>query len=287
MEELTSPLTARRPKPKSRCFLLTICVLSAFCNGVFLNIRGPCVKDIADRAGITSAQMGWFFIASGAGGVLAALPAGKVIDSLGNPMTTLCAGLVVRAITCFGLPFVTSAVPLMLIGVAQGMTLPVVGVSLRASILWTYGGTKSTPYLNLVMAAFGFGSMVAPLLYDWFAVLIVQKDTLQTSSAPLDWTFWGLSCFCLLMAGASLCVDRSQFDRRTQRLKRRDIGSRNAAAAADVGEQEQQHCSTDSDVVSSNPPPSSGHTVVFFLLVNLYMAVSVGIECTVGNWICK
>jgi hypothetical protein len=44
-------------------------------------------------------------------------------------MTTLCGGLVVRAATCFGLPYVTSVVPLMLIGIAQGFTLPVVGVS--------------------------------------------------------------------------------------------------------------------------------------------------------------
>jgi MFS family permease len=291
MKELTSPLATSRPKPKPTCLLITIAVLSSFCNGVFLNIRGPCVKDIAERANITPAQMGWFFIASGVGGIIAALPAGKVIDYFGNPMTTLCGGLVVRAATCFGLPYVTSVVPLMLIGIAQGFTLPVVGVSLRASILWTFKGKTATPYLNLVMAAFGFGSMVAPLLYDWFAVI-------SSSSAPLDWTFWGLACFCLLMAGASLCVDRTRFEKIKRKRKKRierseqrrqqhqrsnmyDQVMNRDQGDDDDGDGEEE----DENSISLPNAPTTRQSLIFFLLVNLYMGVSVGIECTVGNWL--
>jgi FHS family Na+ dependent glucose MFS transporter 1 len=301
MEELTSPLTRRRRKRRGTHLLVTIAILAAFCNGVFLNLRGPCVKDIATRAGITPAQMGWFFIASGGGGVIAALPAGKLIDHLGTPTYTLALGLVLRAVTCFVLPFVTAPLPLMLIGVAQGMTLPIVGVSLRACILWTFSGKRATPYLNLVMAAFGFGSMVAPLVYDWFAIL-------TTSSAPLDWTFWGLACFSLLLASASLCVDRTHFDRmkrKRQRIKDGGTaGSSNTAGTSNTagvpgsldGHTQDTTTIVKDDALYDTPdaedhtmalpdPPATRTTLGFFVVLNLYMAVSVGVECTVGNWL--
>jgi MFS family permease len=273
-EELTSPLTRRKRVRRPACFLVTITVLSAFCNGLFLNIRGPCIKDLASRAGITSSHMGWFFIASGAGGVIAAVPAGKLIDYFQNPMTTLCAGLLVRAATCFALPYVSSSTPLLFVGIAQGITLPVVGISLRAAILWTYGGKRSTPYLNLVMAAFGGGSMVAPLLYDWFSVVV-------TSSAPLDWTFWGLAGFSILLAGASLCVDRTRFQQHSTG-QQEEVGRSEEHEEYDR-DQDLQDLQDSQEHAPEEPPLRE--TWMFFMLLLLYMAISVGIEGTLGSWL--
>ena len=267
-QELTSILTKHRRKPKSACFLVTITVLSAFCNGVFLNIRGPCVKDLATRANISSSQMGWFFIASGLGGVVAALPAGKLIDYLQNPMTTLCSGLIIRAITCFALPFVTTWYSLMIVGLLQGITLPIVGVSLRAAILWTYG-KRATPYLNLVMAAFGGGSMIAPLMYDWFAVV-------TTSSAPLDYTFWGLAGFSLLLAGATLCVDRKRFVTPKKNSLLANQNEPGLLPGEDENENEDRTLPIE---------PTLSQTWMFWSFLLCYMAVSVGIEGILGSWI--
>ena len=80
---------------------------------------------------------------------------------------------------------------LVLVGTVQGLTLPLV-VALRAAVLWMYE-EHATPKLNFVMAAFGAGSTIAPLVYDGFAALE------SGSPAPLDWTFWGLAAASALL----------------------------------------------------------------------------------------
>ena len=311
--ELTNPLTKQRRAPSGSCFLVSVAVLSAFCNGIFLNVRGPCVHDLSVRTGITASEMGWFFIASGVGGVASALPAGKLIDYLGNPMATLCAGLMVRSVSCFLLPYVSTPAALLGIGVVQGTTLPLVGVSLRASILWTYR-RNATPYLNLVMAAFGAGSTLAPLLYDYLAVIT------PSSAAPLDWTFWGLACFSALLSGASLCVDRKRFERAARRKKRRENKRRRhrgerrgpggpGRPSGTISEEylnggdddddplrflEEDEEEDEVDEVEKDEerrenllpdPPPLRQSVGFFGILTMYMAISVGIEGTLGSWI--
>ena len=55
---------------------IIIAVFGSFSNGLFLNIRGPCIDALGIQANLSSSQMGYFFLASGVGGMVAAIPSG-------------------------------------------------------------------------------------------------------------------------------------------------------------------------------------------------------------------
>ena len=277
--------------PGPSAFVLLLCVLGSLVNGFFLNVRGPCVDDLAARAGVQRAQVGYFFIASGVGGVAASLPAGKLIDWMGNPMVPFAAGLFLRAASCFALPYVSSLWLLVLVGAVQGLTLPLVGVSLRAAVLWMYE-EDATPKLNFVMAAFGAGSTIAPLVYDGFAALE------NGSSAPLDWTFWGLAAASALLGGCALCVDRRLFrpsrgasqpspQRRQRQQHHQHQRQQPWSEAADNNEHSSSAHDTSfaSSAAGQREPMSWRDEMVFLGILNVYMLVSVGIEGTLGNWL--
>ena len=275
-------LQGGRRKKQPSTFVLCLCLLGSFINGFFLNVRGPCIGDLATRSGVTRAQVGYFFIASGIGGIAASLPAGKLIDWIGNPMVPFAIGLFLRAASCFALPYASSLWLLVLTGIVQGLTLPMVGVSLRAAVLWMYE-EEATPKLNFVMAAFGAGSTIAPLVYDGFAELG------NGSSAPLDWTFWGLAAVSALIGGSALCADRRLFftlGRPTMKtpLSDHNAGNANGASETEVDSSSQGYIS-EATASASAPIVSQSDRMVFLTILNAYMMVSVGIEGTLGSWL--
>ena len=135
-----------------------------FNNGLFISLRGSIIGDMAASLGVASNEMASFFLLCGIGGMVAAFPAGIIVNNLSNPHRCLSAGLFLRAAACAGMAFVRSLDWACALGFVLGMTMPLTGVPLRTAIVRS-NRQSSGGALNLVMGAFGLGSILAPMSY--------------------------------------------------------------------------------------------------------------------------
>ena len=246
--------------------VLFLCILGSFLNGVFLNVRGVALDDLANLSHVNKTDLSPFFLASGVGGVLGALPTGALIDKLDNPLPVFAGGMFLRALSCAILPMLgkRSLGWLSVIGALQGFTLPLVGISLRTCVLWKYA-VHPTPFLNLVMAAFGLGSVLSPIVYD------------AIDSNALGIFFYSLAGFCGVAMTLAMCLrgpsasEPSRGDSSTTALLSERVS---------LGE------SVNEEVAVPLPHSKlSRRGVWLFVGLNVVLGVGVGCEAVIGNFI--
>jgi len=89
-------------------------------NGIFLNVRGPIIGTLSESLGSTPSSISLFLLLSGIGGILGALPTGKIIDLFRSPLVVAVAGMAVRLVSCLVLPYASSIMALSCVGAVQG-----------------------------------------------------------------------------------------------------------------------------------------------------------------------
>ena len=99
---------------------LFLYALSSFTNGLFLNIRGPSVPELARRLHTPPHVLGVYLGIGGITGGIFALPVGVILDwPRTDAHLILCFGLVIRAISVGAVPFVRSTAQLDTLAVIQ------------------------------------------------------------------------------------------------------------------------------------------------------------------------
>lgn len=263
-------------KPSYR--ILSLACVGALCNGLFLNVRGPCLNDLAEYASIPDSYMSYFFLTSGIGGVAAALPTGWLLDrSRVRAPQVFAIGLLIRAVSVGVLPWAgTSVVGLALLGLVQGCTLPLVGIPLRCLVVWSCKG--ATPYLNLVMASFGVGSIAAPLIYDGLSGA-------YGGSSALKYTFWGMAVLCVLVSlpGVFMRINPPGINNPPTMQQGDEGDATEETAVEETAVQRTPHGKTDDASGAGGGARRSEMTLL--LVFNIYLALSVGVEGAIGSWI--
>jgi serine/threonine protein kinase len=145
--------------------LLLLWCLCALLNGAAVNMRASILPDLAAMCGVPTRAMDRFFLACGVGGVAASLPAGLLTDGVSNPHRLIALGLAARAAVLLAIPRVASLDALCALAAVMGATFPLVGVAMRTCLVWEFGESSGAP-LNLMMGAFGAGSVATPVLYS-------------------------------------------------------------------------------------------------------------------------
>merc|ERR1711939_1011523 len=107
--------------------ILTVALycLVAFINGFFINLRGPMLPTVASRINTTLDGMGPYFVSASVGGTVMALPSGFFVDFTSGHFV-LVFGLLLRAVSVFGVPFVTTLFVWCCLALFQGFSSPLI-----------------------------------------------------------------------------------------------------------------------------------------------------------------
>lgn len=205
------PATPTRAAQKQKscrgiCSLsLVLYSLSAFNNGFYINSRGSYVEALANQTGAPISTMGSYFLATGISSAIIAVPVGWGVDNV-DAHRMLIAGLGVRALGCACVPFISTFWELIVDTLVIGLSLPLIGVSLRACTMWGFDKQSASVALNLVMGSYGSASVFAPLLFGWLLKWNPLRELTHSgrSSAAADIVNWCtvlLCCISLLLAG--------------------------------------------------------------------------------------
>ena len=118
-----------------------------------------------------------------AGGAFA-VPTGALLDRY-DPHAVFASGVLLRAVSVGATPLCARLWQVNLLAVAQGVTLPLIGVSIRVCLVRAVGKDRCAAALNFTMGAFGLASILAPVAYA--ALVRAFADSL---GAAVAW-HWG------------------------------------------------------------------------------------------------
>ena len=143
---------------------LYLYTFGSFSNGLFISLRGPIIPELATRVGASSpASLGTYLGIGGVSGGVFAIPTGLLLDRV-DPHAVFAAGCVLRALSVGAMPLCTAIWQVNALAVAQGATLPMIGVSIRVCLVRVFH-ERCAAALNFTMGAFGLASIVAPLAF--------------------------------------------------------------------------------------------------------------------------
>ena len=143
---------------------LYLYTFGSFSNGLFISLRGPIIPELASRVGAASpASLGAYLGIGGVSGGIFAVPTGLLLDKA-DPHAVFAAGCVLRALSVGAMPLCTAIWQVNALAVAQGATLPMIGVSIRVCLVRVFH-ERCAAALNFTMGAFGLASIVAPLAF--------------------------------------------------------------------------------------------------------------------------
>lgn len=177
---------------------LYLYTFGSFSNGLFISLRGPIIPELATRVGASSpAALGTYLGIGGVSGGVFAIPTGLLLDRV-DPHAVFAAGCVLRALSVGAMPLCTAIWQVNALAVAQGATLPMIGVSIRVCLVRVFH-ERCAAALNFTMGAFGLASIVAPLA---FAAL---DAAMPVHGAGFDATFAACAaCYVALALVASV-----------------------------------------------------------------------------------
>ena len=177
---------------------LYLYTFGSFSNGLFISLRGPIIPELATRVGASSpASLGTYLGIGGVSGGVFAIPTGLLLDRV-DPHAVFAAGCVLRALSVGAMPLCTAIWQVNALAVAQGATLPMIGVSIRVCLVRVFH-ERCAAALNFTMGAFGLASIVAPLA---FAAL---DAAVPVHGAGFDATFAACAaCYVALALVASV-----------------------------------------------------------------------------------
>ena len=114
---------------------LYLYTFGSFSNGLFISLRGPIIPELATRVGASSpASLGTYLGIGGVSGGVFAIPTGLLLDRV-DPHAVFAAGCVLRALSVGAMPLCTAIWQVNALAVAQGATLPMIGVSIRVCLV--------------------------------------------------------------------------------------------------------------------------------------------------------
>ena len=143
---------------------LYLYTFGSFSNGLFISLRCPIIPELASRVGAASpASLGAYLGIGGVSGGIFAVPTGLLLDKA-DPHAVFAAGCVLRALSVGAMPLCTAIWQVNALAVAQGATLPMIGVSIRVCLVRVFH-ERCAAALNFTMGAFGLASIVAPLAF--------------------------------------------------------------------------------------------------------------------------
>jgi len=149
------------PKPRSRAPPFAAYCLAFASFGLAANSLGPLMPKLALQAHVSPFQMSPLLLAGGLGGILGAL----ACPSLPLPLL-LPGGMAALAATYACVPFASDVASLAAVYGVASICAQGVAVGANASVAGGGPAGGATMRLNAINAAFGFGSLLAPLLHD-------------------------------------------------------------------------------------------------------------------------
>ena len=143
---------------------LYLYAFGSFSNGLFISLRGPVIPELARRVGRDPAALGTYLGLCGVAGGAFAVPTGALLDRY-DPHVVFASGVLLRAVSVGATPLCARLWQVNLLAVAQGVTLPLIGVSIRVCLVRAVGKDRCAAALNFTMGAFGLASILAPVAY--------------------------------------------------------------------------------------------------------------------------
>ena len=143
---------------------LYLYAFGSFSNGLFISLRGPVIPELARRVGRDPSALGTYLGLCGVAGGAFAVPTGALLDRY-DPHVVFASGVLLRAVSVGATPLCARMWHVNLLAVAQGVTLPLIGVSIRVGLVRAVGKDRCAAALNFTMGAFGLASILAPVAY--------------------------------------------------------------------------------------------------------------------------
>ena len=159
---------------------LYLYAFGSFSNGLFISLRGPVIPELARRVGRDPSALGTYLGLCGVAGGAFAVPTGALLDRY-DPHVVFASGVLLRAVFVGATPLCARMWHVNLLAVAQGVTLPLIGVSIRVCLVRAVGKDRCAAALNFTMGAFGLASILAPVAY---AALVRAFPARGSSTSP-------------------------------------------------------------------------------------------------------
>eukprot|EP00941_MAST-03F_sp_MAST-3F-sp1_P005397 g5397.t1 len=257
--------------------LLVFYSLNAFLNGIVINMRAIFLPELAVQTNTSNvADLGNFFLALGAGGVIFALPTGILVDRVKNQHYILVCGLLLRILTLLLIPYFKDLTYLSIDAVFLGASLPLVGVTVRTCLVWAASSKNTNSSLNFMMGMYGLGSIIAAPLH-----LLVKY--LFPTIRPLQSMLYVLGALHLLSTIGAFVLSPPPKGIVSEEDNSSVRDSSDSEALESVLLESEEIDRTDSP--SRTESTSFLSTTVIIILTASYLGMSVGAENAVAGWL--
>ena len=137
-------------------YLLSFLVL-----GLSVNVLGPALSELRDRADTDLGGIGVLFVGMSCGYIVGSLVAGRLYDQL-RPHRVYAAALLALAIGMAAVPSLDTLPALFAVFVVVGVGAASVDVGANTLLIWELGEQVGRP-MNILHLCFGLGALSAPL----------------------------------------------------------------------------------------------------------------------------